>query len=619
MASNTVFQINGLVRDLDSSEDPRRSLSHLAYYYPKVRNAANVTLLTDHLLSGSLWQNSDFLQLYQVLEFFKYASDTKFQISVPSLSFYDWYHSVTKSLVSHSQLRPDASWRTLPVLAGLLLSIDSRKDLDIFPPNYRSIDKLDLKLKHLFEIELIKFYGSSLATNPVLNNLANICIACNLETLPPSFYARLNKQKPDLANWVVQQMFCSEYGLDSQLFMHPLDSKTPEMRPNVKHLNRLALLIRKLVENNDGDAALLLKNMDFCLNKIQTYSECLRDGPWNETSLLILKNGYYATILITETIFHKFFTLDARIATTHFPRFSRKILTILYFQNFVLNRIGDGGFESFNFVVACCIDGLKQDAATSKLVQQVFDSNIDFGKLVALSEVEQGKLLFSLETTGKLINHVPVNQRLIALSNIDGILEEKTFQFTNFEFWKPVVEACHSVKLIFYNIVFQPQVCDQDIQVIMSTIIPYSQLLVSHFPKLLSMDQLQIGLINLATCVSPSSIVYDCDPSYSKLLTNLFFNKCASLPQSQIRVDFISAFISIIPLVPVECLTKWIEITLRELIFKSDSKAWRRQLVERLWEEILNCNKVDTQKGQVGITWWYDNVNSKDVLTSLKL
>ncbi|GMF04668.1 unnamed protein product [[Candida] boidinii] len=187
----------------------------------------------------------------------------------------------------------------------------------------------------------------------------------------------------------------------------------------------------------------------------------------------------------------------------------------------------------------------------------------------------------------------------------------------------------------------------------MNKILPYTELSISQFPLLLSTIQLNIIIETLARSIFPNSKIYDIDHELCERFLNILYNNCTDKINKSIIVSLdshseefdniksdtqeafeknkensgngeelsdnvlktrasclISSLIGIFPLMPPHIFIKWLNISKNELISPLIRKEEKEFLLNKLWNSIIVCNKYDPQKGNLGINWWYKNINN---------
>ncbi|KAG7735583.1 hypothetical protein KL932_004247 [Ogataea haglerorum] len=597
-----------------SSTTPDKILSYLAYYYPKLKNEHNVELLTLCFLRCPLFFNDaqlvSFNDNYRVIEFFKYIMDKKFQVSQPTLPFHRFYNALFGAV---EKIAADAgsAWKVIPVVVGCLLSVDSRSDYDRYPEHFKLIAKIDAKFVNIAANTLVRSMDGPLSKDLLCLNV--VALSCVQDKLTDSQLLRILRVRSDMLRILTELTFNSPYGLDNGRLLLKGEADTPIV---VRHLNRISFLFAKLTSIHPK-VALLVDDLDLILNRIQTFSENVLSVPNpTETQWSTLRVVLFAQVMMFEGVMARFFQInDHSLNRAVLPTLSRKILTALFNFNFVVDRMGTGGFESYNFVYASCLSALTSyDISTAETLIKCWTSSIAF-KEIHNSAAERGKLLFDLQFIENVVNLVsdsikfnfiiPIVQDLIGKSHDQAVLE-----------------SAHSVMVKYFTSVDtynEAQLVDytNNVKHVGTQLIDYLTLSLDQFPVRLSLSQVGVIVETLAKITFPDTAVHECDPELYRELILLVYNRClvatseelpdAREPPRTRHGAFTSLLIRILPLVPFDEYQSWLERTL-SLAYRTVGDE-RTYLLDLLWDSILGANRHYPQKGNVGIQWWYEHVN----------
>ncbi|ODV85337.1 hypothetical protein CANARDRAFT_7984 [[Candida] arabinofermentans NRRL YB-2248] len=636
-----------------STTTPQQILSYLAYYYPKLKNEQNVQLLTYSFLRCPLFFNSNrvisFQENYKIIECFNYIMDKKFRVSQPTLPFYKFYHSILTALIRFTASDFESHWKIIPLMVGCIMSIETRKNYDSHPPQYQLISKIDQNILNLTEKSLTYSFKNYQLGND-LESLNLICLGCiNNSISNDKVFTDILKFSPHLPNQLLQLIFSSPYGLDNGKVIVSGMSYSVEVgnKAVLKHLGNLALLYSKLIRVHPN-LDINLDDIDLALNKIQTFTECLVkrnvdiEDPNNTDIWLLLRQVFFSVVVMFENLVSLFFEInDSTLNNRIMPRFSRKILTSLFNMSFIIDKIGTGGFEAYNFIYLSCLNSIiEYDLKVGELLIQVWTSNINFGELES-SSIERSKLLFDLNFIESMITIVSDD---LKFNMILPIIHRLVHTSKN----QPILESSHSVMLKFFTILDTHFESDDDIQIdynlnmakIKNQILDYLTLSLDQFPDQLSLTQVGIIVETLARIVFPNSIIYESDKELCKSVLNLIYNRCQSTgddlvtneisneqegfksissdseneqdDQSKLktkRASLTSLLIRIIPLIPIHDFECWLNLIYDNLICSTKDSTEKVYLLDKLWGSILGTNKYYPQKGNLGINWWYEYVN----------
>ncbi|ODV96280.1 hypothetical protein PACTADRAFT_49653 [Pachysolen tannophilus NRRL Y-2460] len=605
---------------------PKQTLSNLSYFYPLIKNQRNVELLTFTFIKYcSVFFNDNKLinskVNYSVLECFNYIVISKFRISQPHLSFKDFYKGLQAGILNYINSDRGGGnyhWKLLPVLSGILLSIDQRDNFFNNIAIERDILKTDTYFINLFQTCILKTLNDpSCLQNFEILSLSLICLSISLSHIR----ANVNLPFDHFENFLVDLVF--ENGIVNGLLKNKQDDD-----PILKNLSNLALLIEYCFEKNKN-----FNDIDLTLNKITSVTNNINsvyksDKP---TNYQFLKKIVFTVVIIFQSIInifshkHKFLQIQ----------FSRKFLINLYNLNFVIDEIGTGGFSSYNFIYHHSIGYLiSNDLNTAEIICKTLLSGINFNALND-NHVELENLKFLLIYMENIVGSCSDELRLdlILPFVFDLINNSRNFFRMQTEndliIYKPIAEGSHSVFLKFLGILNSNNNnfnIDANLNYIRLNILGYFDQLLRQFPKILSLDQFITSLTKLSTLLMDemNSVIYFQNPGYYKIFINTLFDKCISyddneflstpdnnIPQLKTtKSALIFSFINIIPFIPTSDFLYYLKITANNVLSSLKSKDERIFLTNSMFDAILDVNKIDSQKENLGIQWWYSNINN---------
>lgn len=589
-------------------------LSYIVHYLPRVRNEDNVKLLMDTVFASHVIfpDQINLEETYVVIEAIKATFDSKIRISEPTLPVTRFFHAVVSSIFQ-SNAEP---WKKILVITGVLLSQSTYKEQSIpetkhyFSRTYHSLTDLN----H----ELITMVFQTTSINAVeINALTSIALSCSLPFFTPS-------QKEHLAHepillFTIHLIFESPYGLSD----HVTEFLAGSNSPVIKHLSRLSFLIENSLVHGVSFGVL-----DSTLNTILKFSESLYLRAVNsDKSWGVLKNVIFAVVIIFQGFVSYLLKLSSRLTKLQYSLVATKILKTFFHLNFIIEKIGTGGFQAYNFVYISCLDALLQYSHQSAEALGVyFTNNLN---LQSDDHHQVSKSLFTLTFFETLCQSCSVGYyESVVQPIVDYIIHTTAHS-------RSLMEAAHSVIIATF--------IPKNSHIIASSSIPYLNTVLSQFPQLLSATQLRIAIETIARAVSPPSQAYQLNKdNLRELLHTLYITTLNTRPgipisvsqpikkeglllndsdgdgnnnsqPTTIRSGIISALISTLPYLPPQILNNWLN-NIWELIENNDPIEYQF-CEQKLWEMI--SEGFDMQRGNIGITWWYNKGNSNSTESKL--
>lgn len=573
-------------------------LSYVVHYLPRVKNEENLRLLMDAILANHVIfpQQINLEETYIVIEAIKATFDLKIKISEPSLPLTKFFHAIVTSIFE-SNVEP---WKKVLVITGILLSQPVYQEQSIpetknyFQTTYNSLTNLNHEL-------MLQIFKTVSINSVEINALTVISFACSLQFFSP--HQREHLPHEPILLFTTHLIFQSPYGLQNTTEVLAISNS-----PVVKHLSRLSFLIENSFVHGVSFGAL-----DSTLNIILGFSENLHFRAKDTTqSLNVLKNIIFAVVIIFQGFVSYSLKLSSRISRAQYPTIATKILKTFFHLNFIIEKIGTGGFQAYNFVYITSIDALLQYSHKSaEQLGQYFSERV---LLNSNNHYEISKTLFTLTYFETLCHHTSVDyyQNTIA-PMVDYIIHTTTHS-------RPLMEAAHSVIIATF--------IPKNSHIIASTSINYLHTVLSQFPQLLSPTQLRIAIETIARAVSPPSEAYHLNKDNLRELLHTLYITCLNtrpgvpIPSvkvitkegsteennqpTSVRSAIICSMIATLPYLPVQILQNWLN-NIWELIEKSDPVEFTFCEL-KLWEII--SEGFDMQRGNVGITWWYNGRGS---------
>lgn len=294
--------------------------------------------------------------------------------------------------------------------------------------------------------------------------------------------------------------------------------------PVVRYLNKLSFLLEALFEKLPSTeksfelVTLIVKrilNFNQELNfKTSNSPFSSKDSPRNQLHQqywFLMKQILFGQIIIFQGILTKFMKSNktrsfGAIINLRYQQIGTIILHNLYYLNFILLSIGQGGFDSYNFVYYLSVDlSLKnpknfQDFSMF-LIGNYQQVNLN-PQIVNENYLVQSKILF---TFGLWENYLQNNLKFdfrdqLSNEKFKFSLFEITFDLANSNRYHiyDINEGAHSVLLIYFS---QSKIDN------VSACIKYVQLLFDQHPKNLSPNQLSIAIETIGKKILESPII----------------------------------------------------------------------------------------------------------------
>lgn len=594
------FLLNGLV-SADYSVD--KLTSYLAYYYPKLKSKRNIELLTTTLFRSSIFKSIDSLSIQvnsRLTDCFQYIISEKYKITNPTVSFIDFYKSIYNALCLVMQVDSNAFWKTIPVLTGCISSLSQIESYNPFPA-YSNVLHQTHKLYLLMYANSIN-YLLRLNLSIEIKDSYLLSLVYAQEYINESMLQSLALASPSILSDITKMLFLSPYGLDNgmcylkEISYNQLMQQTPVLRS----LNKWAFLYSKLANfMNLQQIADSISHVTEFSTRLEKTLEAVKN---NTDKWDLVKYTFFTIMLIFERVmksilkFNKFTDIAFVICS--------QIQRSQFYLSFILDQIGIGGFDSYNFVfdTSSCI--------FQKNPQLV--NNLEYSLLNELAlnnsltnEVEKSKLDYFLRLTEAVL---PTLNELFLTSSLFPLLQKI---LTTQNYTISTVEFAHSIMIKYISMSKASPI-----------IFSYFDRALYQFPTVISLHQ--ASLITQACGIKTDSAtsLFDLVKFHVAMspYTPLPARKTVSggyaaiIPEklNSRKAGFISLLIDLVQFIESEIFV----FSLNEIKSLIDGLIGDRDiytLYDLLWDKILLVNKYDTWKGQTGIAWWYDNVNNGQV------
>ena len=599
---------------------PDKITSYLVNYYPKLKNKENVELLTKVFLKCPVFFQSfhsvTLNNSSKIVNAFHFILYEKFKITNPTVSFIDFQSSIYTAMLATLQDDPTSYWKILPVLAGCISSVKSMNMYNSTPEYNNVIKKLNHLFCHMFSDLYIHLNITPLPLEISYSYLIILCAA--QENMSDAFYRKLLNTNPTLLSVVTSLIFYSTEGLKegSVLFSPNTYNSLVQKSPVIRNMNRLVFLYGRLCRGMPQTTNSLYQIymslgciVSFCLNiSNEELENLLHDTKWD-----LAKYTFFSIVIVFEH------STAAIISGKHgINKWSSDIATqvlFCFFQlSFILDQIGTGGFDSYNFAFSSATSFLNENdhEAANSLAQSMLN-NLPSTK-TQLSGNGTSKLNFFLRTVEVLLPSLKESfKKMVLFPLIDRVM---------FNGAPSSIEFCHSIMIKRLGMSSA-----EEISKLQDIIYPYFGQVLIQFPKVLSLSQTTLIVETCGGVLPPGTshfkaVLFDLVKfqismsGYSPLPARSVQQngKTITIPEKlhTRKSGLVSFLIIMLRFVEVDELI----LRLNEVKKEIDMLVGERdiyKLYDILWETILVINKFDTQVGQMAISWWYETVNSGQV------
>lgn len=604
----------------NASTNPEKILSYLAYYYPRIKNAANVQLLTQYFLQCPLFFNDgqviELRWAVRTIDCFRYVVEKKYQVSEPTVPFYSFYRSIfaaVRNVLCSGPIFMN-SWKVCPIIVGCLIAEASRDTHDPYPRYLEAIREADSKFLETFERCLVS--SQSLWLGKDLIYLELICLSCVQDRVSERTLAQILKLSPDLPLDLVVFVFNSPYGFDNGRLITAKSTNSIA----VSYLSGLSRLFCTLLSVYPDQIA-AIKCVDSCLNHCRNYCVSLFDlvhathptlANTNSPTWKLLKQNFFALISMFEGVARFIYQQGTFKDAKSCCGFSRKMLDSLLYTSFISDAIGTGGFDAYTFVYNVSLDCLKNmDAHAAGLLVQTWAESPRPIDASAADFMARSKLLFWLNFSESCIGILPREIRFgTVLPIVRQLIENPVSQ--------EVLEGSHSVVLGYFELLQDSNEASTSswLQQTKKTVYEYLQIALKQFPSKLSFRQTSVVVDTVARAVSPGSALYDADKALCDEIFLLIFRECMHSSNEHFEEQKTAHFkhrqpalaamlIQVTPLIPDAAYIGWMQKIKSSLVDPVVNNEEKQALLDKLWDSILVANKHFPDKGSAAIRWWY--------------
>ena len=336
-------------------------------------------------------------------------------------------------------------------------------------------------------------------------------------------------------------------------------------KPVVKHLNKLSFLLEHYFSALDfthledqvvGQSLIIITNFNKHLNH-ETKNYTLfnnfnntpdaRTGnnPLTQNFWFTMKNLLFSQIIIFQGILSRFLTANSRLLTNktffwfsskkyygnridttnnsnnieyQYKDISLQIMTNLYYINFILLSIGQGGFDNYNFVYYLTIElalttGVRFEKLTLCLMNNYQEINM-YPDVLNSNYIDTSKILFVLgvwENYFQQMNRLTQHRQQEIFNKeiyniVINLVDAKKYANND------LLEASHSVLLFYFA---------NNSKVNLDDVMRYVELVLEQFPQRISATQLSIAIETIGKKILSNPISYN---NYNSRGNTIFIN-----------------------------------------------------------------------------------------------
>ncbi|KAI5966452.1 uncharacterized protein KGF55_000761 [Candida pseudojiufengensis] len=506
-------------------------LGYLYNYIPYIKHERNLGLVIASFLNSPKCFGSKtfpiptFEENYPIIEVFKLITDKKLKISKPTLSIKTYYSIIGKELEHFVSFNPIVnSWKVLPIICGIMLSNNIRNEIYIEQQNFFKYNWFfqdwDHKIKKLF-INCLEYSLSNIHDKNILY-LSVTSLALIYQKDEENIKKYTSKINDSFMINVLIDMIFLDPTVSTKIYheffkFDPNSSNIEDIvqkdilqKPVIKHLNKfsflLAAYLRNLKYNPRNDELIsnnLIKLTDFnhklsksCESSIFNNLNSPKDNnPLYQSFWYFMKNLLFSEIIIFQGLLSRFLSgnksnlvwfnsRDLVVIEREYRSISLKIISNLYYLNFILLSIGQGGFDNYNFVYYLSIELSLSSDQFEKLSLSLLNYNEVnlYPNVLNTNYIMQSKVLFVLGLWENYLQSKNIKNEQFAkkiYSIVKELADDKKYLNDD------IIEASHSVLLFYFA---------NSKNVDLNDCIEYVNLLIKQFPKTISSTQLCIAI-----------------------------------------------------------------------------------------------------------------------------
>lgn len=569
--------IRGLRGQIIPTPPAKSLVGSAVYYLPSIRNENNIGLVAYELISSSIVLPVNDLTLsagLYLIDAFASAAQRKSKVSNSTIPLEDWIYQLL--MLCANMPRKD-SWRAIPILVGLLES--------------KTMNLQHSKMADQLIVEIVNTHTHSMKPISYL-----MCVSVSRVVLQVPHPQKL-----------IGDSFLDILG--TLVYLGPLES--PEKDIVFQNLSGLSHLIKLAIQMSST-----AYNMDDLLNHMESYGEklnawCMNYKDRSELPWTKLKTILFGTCLQLEGIANIMLTNPRFNSSKSY--FASKILRTFSSFFFIITSLGQGDFDSYQFVYNVCIDSLEDPSDTVTYLR---------GKcnLGAVDPIQVSRIIFLLDffeavlplCTDTLVEKtiMPIVNNFLRpgadfpLNHQDGVTVRQQ--------QVSVLESAHSVMLAYLSIKPRSNELVKD----------YFKVIMSLFPKVLVATQFNLAVATIirATSQNPQILNEFMEEIYIRAKTtlpgiildqkgNTSTATASGKPQSTtIRGVLVNCLLHTLPFLDVMEFKRWLPLVsslFRDGPSYSDAVIAERQYLELQFWDVLSSELGQTL-ADIGIQWWYN-------------
>ncbi|EGW31338.1 uncharacterized protein SPAPADRAFT_140345 [Spathaspora passalidarum NRRL Y-27907] len=608
-------------------------LSYLYNYIPFIKYEHNLRLIISAFLDSPVcFQRCNFEENYLIIEVFKLIADKKLRVSQPTLSIKSFYDIIQKTIVHFQAMNPvENSWKVLPIIAGLFLSNELRNEIYIsknFLEYKWFFRDWDSQMMHVFKQSLSYSLARIHSNEVVYLSLVSLAVVYKKDEDVHGYTQGISDEF--IIDKLFELMFTDKGTLIYRLLftLDPNDrnseatvQKQVFQKPVIKHLNKLSFLLEayfskltrgpgseKLISDSLFKLSQFNKQLSHSTStsifnvKVEDKASPLALQFWN-----LMKTLLFSEIIILQGILTRFLTSRRGFFRTgslehEYRQVSPKILTNLYYVNFILLSIGQGGFDNYNFVYHLALELVQSTPYFEQLTKRLMYDYTEVNpnpEVLNSNYVMNSKVLFVLGLWENYLQSGKTNE-MFTLEIYDTCLNLAREKYNN-----DIIEASHSVLLFYFSTSKTPRVKE---------CLNYVQLLISQFPATLSPNQLTIAIETVGKKImsTPSGeeffdfLVMKCVQTRSGVpikpgQTGESQGSARTTPDT-VREAAILTLVQLLPYFPLSRFLNWLDEIWTLVIRSNESEG--KFLEASLWNA-LGAN-LDLNRSELAIRWWYN-------------
>lgn len=598
-SSQTALDLDYLIHTLrhpTPDTTVQKVLGYIYNYIPYVKVEHNLRVILASFLNSPVCFGSNvpsYEDNYLIIEVFKLITDTKLKVSQPTLSIKTFYEVLLKELQNFQLFDPIRnSWKVLPIISGVWLSRDLRDKLytdnNILEFKWFFHD-WDQKSDLLFKKSLQYSLSAAAPDNVTHLSIMSLALKYNVRENLGDYLVGIR------GRFLIAKLDELIFGLgsNSRLYRYfgqtgPEDPNRDEFlrknvlqRPVVKHMNRLATLLERVLQDlpyNDEGFQLVMQLADSMLdfnrdmNHFTAGHVHLNSGTekaensFQSSYLLLMKGFLFLEVIVFQGILSRFVSPKnvslmyllfrpkyhvSRIET-EYTQICRKVLHSLYYLHYILMTIGLGGFDSYNFVYYVCLEVCLHNNRNSAfeyltrfLVGNYTEVNLNHEALNR-DYVARCKVLFVLGLWENYLqmpeNRDPAFVDFVFATTIDLVRGHNVED-------QVLVEAAHSVLLVYFS-------NKDDTSAGLEQVLRYFEILADLFPGVLSANQLSVAVETLGKKILSTPILHGEGSLYrtsaDEFLHFVYFKCQNSQPGQRISVASETVFSSAQPIQEID-------------------------------------------------------------------